>query len=55
MDRSEEHARATAELVTKMDPAFFSALTVTIVGGTPLSIGWQDPPASQPRSRRIVA
>ncbi|MDB4938669.1 MAG: Oxygen-independent coproporphyrinogen oxidase, Fe-S oxidoreductase [Labilithrix sp.] len=36
MDRSEEHARATAELVTKMDPAFFSALTVTIVEGTPL-------------------
>jgi radical SAM superfamily enzyme YgiQ (UPF0313 family) len=36
MERSEEHARATAELVTKMDPAFFSALTVTIVTGTPL-------------------
>jgi radical SAM superfamily enzyme YgiQ (UPF0313 family) len=36
MERSDEHARATAELVTKMDPAFFSALTVTIVDGTPL-------------------
>ena len=36
MDRSEEHARATAELVTKMDPAFFSALTVTVVPDTPL-------------------
>lgn len=36
MDRSEEHARATADLVTKMDPAFFSALTVTIVPDTPL-------------------
>jgi radical SAM superfamily enzyme YgiQ (UPF0313 family) len=36
MDRSDEHARATADLVTKMDPAFFSALTVTIVDGTPL-------------------
>ena len=36
MDRSDEHARATAELVTKMDPAFFSALTVTVVDGTPL-------------------
>ena len=36
MDRSEEHARGTAELVTKMNPAFFSALTVTIVDGTPL-------------------
>jgi radical SAM superfamily enzyme YgiQ (UPF0313 family) len=36
MDRSEEHARGTAELVTKMDPAFFSALTVTVVPDTPL-------------------
>jgi radical SAM superfamily enzyme YgiQ (UPF0313 family) len=35
-DRAEEHARATAELVTRMDPEFFSALTVTIVPGTPL-------------------
>jgi radical SAM superfamily enzyme YgiQ (UPF0313 family) len=37
MDRSDEHARATADLVTKMDPAFFAALTVTIVPGTPLA------------------
>ena len=36
MDRSKQHARATAELVTRMDPAFFSALTVTVVPGTPL-------------------
>ena len=36
MDRSDEHARATADLVTRMDPEFFSALTVTIVPGTPL-------------------
>lgn len=36
MDRSEEHARATADLVTKMDPEFFSALTVTVVADTPL-------------------
>ncbi len=37
MDRSDEHARATADLITKMDPAFFSALTVTVVPGTPLA------------------
>lgn len=37
MDRSDEHARATAELVTKMDPAFVSALTVTVVPDTPLA------------------
>jgi radical SAM superfamily enzyme YgiQ (UPF0313 family) len=35
-ERSDEHARATADLVTKMDPEFFSALTVTVVEGTPL-------------------
>jgi radical SAM superfamily enzyme YgiQ (UPF0313 family) len=35
-ERSEAHARATAELITKMDPEYFSALTVTIVPGTPL-------------------
>lgn len=36
MERTEEHARATADLVTKMDPEYFSALTVTIVPDTPL-------------------
>lgn len=36
-ERSDEHARLTAELVTKMDPAFFSALTVTVVPHTPLA------------------
>jgi len=36
-DRSEEHARATGELITAMDPEFCSALTVTIVPGTPLA------------------
>ena len=38
MERTHEHALATAELVTKMNPAFFSALTVTIVPGTPLDL-----------------
>lgn len=37
MDRSAEHAAGTAKLVTDMDPAYFSALTVTIVPGTPLA------------------
>jgi radical SAM superfamily enzyme YgiQ (UPF0313 family) len=35
-ERSEEHALATADLVTRMDPEFVSALTVTVVPGTPL-------------------
>lgn len=36
-DRGEAHAEATARLVTEMDPAFFAALTVTVVPGTPLA------------------
>jgi radical SAM superfamily enzyme YgiQ (UPF0313 family) len=36
-DRAEEHARATGELLTGMDPEFASALTVTVVPGTPLA------------------
>ena len=36
-ERSAAHARATAELVTAMDPEFFAALTVTVVPGTPLA------------------
>lgn len=36
-ERSEEHARATARLVTAMDPQYFAALTVTIVPNTPLA------------------
>jgi radical SAM superfamily enzyme YgiQ (UPF0313 family) len=36
-ERAEPHARATAELVTQMDPEFFAALTVTVVPGTPLA------------------
>jgi radical SAM superfamily enzyme YgiQ (UPF0313 family) len=36
MERADEHAHATADLVTRMDPEFFSALTVTVVPHTPL-------------------
>jgi radical SAM superfamily enzyme YgiQ (UPF0313 family) len=36
-ERWREHAEATARLVTEMDPAFFAALTVTVVPGTPLA------------------
>lgn len=36
-ERSAEHAEATARLVTEMDPAYFAALTVTVVPGTPLA------------------
>jgi radical SAM superfamily enzyme YgiQ (UPF0313 family) len=37
VERSEEHARATADLVTAMDPEFFAALTLTVVPGTPIA------------------
>ena len=36
-DRTDEHAEATARLVTEMDPEYFAALTVTVVPGTPLA------------------
>lgn len=34
--RSRAHAEGTASLITRMDPAYVSALTLTIVPGTPL-------------------
>lgn len=36
-ERSQEHAEATASLVTAMDPQYFAALTVTVVPDTPLA------------------
>ncbi len=36
VERSQEHARASAALVTAMDPEFLSLLTLTVVPGTPL-------------------
>jgi len=36
VDRTEEHAHGTARLVTEMNPEFLSALTLTIIPGTPL-------------------
>ncbi len=37
VDRSDEHARASARLATAMDPEFLSALTLTVVPETPLA------------------
>lgn len=36
VDRTEEHARETARLITEMDPEFLSALTLTVIDGTPI-------------------
>jgi radical SAM superfamily enzyme YgiQ (UPF0313 family) len=37
VDRSEEHARASAALASAMDPRFVSLLTLTVIPGTPLA------------------
>ncbi len=34
--RAQEHAAATADLITEMDPAYVAALTTTVIPGTPL-------------------
>ena len=49
IERSAEHAAASARLATAMDPAFLAALTLTVVPGTPLARtrhrrGWTLPP-----------
>lgn len=36
MERTEEHARESGRLITAMDPAFVSLLTLTVVPGTPI-------------------
>ncbi len=37
VERSEDHALGSAQLATAMDPAYLSALTLTVVEGTPLA------------------
>ena len=49
VERSAEHAAASARLATEMDPDFLAALTLTVVPGTPLARtrerrGWTLPP-----------
>jgi radical SAM superfamily enzyme YgiQ (UPF0313 family) len=36
-ERSREHAEASAKLITAMDPEFVSALTLTVIPGTPMA------------------
>jgi len=37
VDRSQEHAEASARLATAMDPRFLSLLTLTVIPGTPIA------------------
>lgn len=37
LERTEEHARASARLATAMDPRFTSLLTLTVIPGTPIA------------------
>ena len=37
VERSEEHATASAKLITAMDPEFVSALTLTVIPETPIA------------------
>ena len=36
-ERSKEHAAGSAKLITEMDPEFLSALTLTVIPGTPIA------------------
>jgi len=36
-ERSKEHAEGSAKLISAMDPEFVSALTLTIIPGTPIA------------------
>ncbi len=36
LERMEEHAHATAGLITRVDPTYLSALTLTVLPGTPI-------------------
>lgn len=41
LEKSEEHALNTARVLSKMDPDYVGALTVTLVPGTPLYQEWE--------------
>jgi radical SAM superfamily enzyme YgiQ (UPF0313 family) len=41
-EKSQQHARATAAVLTQMDPEFVGALTLMFVQGTPMYENWQN-------------
>ena len=42
IEGSEQHARATARILSDIDPEFIGALTLMLVPGTPLHRDWED-------------
>ena len=54
-DRSLEHARATGELLTDMDPNYVGALTVMLVPGTPLYEEYRNGDFQLPNERELLA
>ncbi|MCB9881611.1 MAG: radical SAM protein [Planctomycetes bacterium] len=53
--RSVEHARASARLATVMDPKFLSALTLTVVPGTPIARAQQKGIYELPQVAELLA
>lgn len=52
--RSEEHAEGSARLITAMDPAFVSCLTLTVLPGTPIAKMQQSGKFELPSVRRML-
>jgi radical SAM superfamily enzyme YgiQ (UPF0313 family) len=52
--RSAEHAAASAELATAMDPEYLAALTLTVVPGTPIARAEEKGHYSMPDERTIL-
>lgn len=52
--RSLDHARATGELLTAMDPDYVGALTVMLIPGTPLYSEWEQKRFQLPDERGIL-
>ena len=55
VERSEEHAHRTAELVTAMNPEYLAALTTTVVAGTPLATLERRSRFELPDTRRLLS
>jgi len=53
-ERSQEHADASARLVTEMDPAFVSLLTLTVIPSTPIATLEKRGKFEQPSVRRML-